>query len=105
MHSSVTINLTEPDALTHESVAQLLASASDKTNTQLRVTKPGVVFISSTDVGADKIEGLAFRLETFGAGGDNVGPAAAQNRDWVNRIYQVLNDNWPVPSSSYIDLF
>src|ERR1039458_9749792 len=49
MQSSVTIDLTKPDALTHESVARLLASASDGTNTQLRVTKEGVAFISSTD--------------------------------------------------------
>jgi hypothetical protein len=105
MQSSVTIDLTKPDALTHESVARLLASATDRTNTQLRVTKEGVAFISSTDVGADRIDGLAFRLETFSAGGDHVGPAAAQDPEWVNRIYEVLKDNWPRPSSSYIDLF
>jgi hypothetical protein len=50
MQSSVTIDLTKVDALTHESVARLLASASDGTNAQLRVTKDGVAFISSTDV-------------------------------------------------------
>jgi hypothetical protein len=59
MQSSVAIDLTKPDALTHESVARLIASASDRTNTQLRVTKEGVAFISSTDVGADRIDGLA----------------------------------------------
>ena len=99
------IDLTNPDALTHESVAQLLASASDRTNTQLRVTKIGVAFISSIDVGADRIDGLAFRLETFNAGGDHVGPAAARNKEWVSTIYKVLKDNWPRPSSSYMDSF
>ena len=84
------IDLTKPDPLTHESVAQLLASASDRTNTQLRVTKTGVAFISSIDVGADRIDGLAFRLESFNAGGAFVGATAAQDSEWVNRIYQVI---------------
>ncbi len=105
MHSSLTIDLTKPDALTHESVARLLASATDRTNTQLRVTKEGAAFISSTNVGADRIDGLAFRLETFSAGTDHVGPAAAKDSDWVNRILKALKDNWPHPSSSYIDEF
>lgn len=101
----MTIDLNQHGALTHESVAQLIASASDRTHTQLRVTKAGVAFISSTDVGSDRIDGLAFRLETFSAGTDHVGPAAAQDSDWVNRIHKVLKDNWPEPSDSYIDLF
>lgn len=65
MQSSVTIDLNNPEALTRGSVAQLIASASDRTNTQLRVTKDGLAFISSTDVGANNVEGVAFRLETF----------------------------------------
>jgi len=40
--------------------ARLLASASDGTNTQLRVTKDGVAFISSSDVGANTLAGLHF---------------------------------------------
>ena len=64
------IDLKIPGALTHQSVAALLALASDKTNTQLRVTKDGIAFISSTNVGADNIEGLAFRIETWSAGSD-----------------------------------
>jgi hypothetical protein len=98
------INLNQPGALTRKSVAQLIASASDKTHTQLRVTKDGLAVIS-TRVGADAIDDLAFRLETFSAGTDHVGPAAAQDAEWVNRIYKVLKDNWPIPSSSYIDFF
>jgi len=105
MQSSVTIDLTKPDGLTHESVASLLGSASDGTNSQLRVTKDGVAFISSTDVGANNISGLAFRLETFSAHSDHVGPAAAQDAEWVNRIHKILKNNWPRPSSSHIDLF
>ena len=78
MQSSVSIDLATPGALTQESVARLISSASDRTNTQLRVTKEGVAFISSADVGAP---------------------------EWVDRIYTALKDNWPRPSSSHIDLF
>ena len=101
----MTIDLNQAGALTQDSVRRLPASVGDRTNTQLRVTKAGIAFISIKHVGADAIDDLAFRLETFGAGGDHVGPAVAQDPEWVNRIYQVLKDNWPTPSSSYIDLF
>lgn len=105
MQSSVTIDLTKPGALTHESVAQLIASASDKTRTQLQVTKFGIVSISSERIVGGDDEHLAFCLESLSPGTDNVGPKAAQDDDWVKRIYKVLRENWPVPSSSYIDIF
>ena len=94
-----------PGALTHQSVAALLASASDKTATQLRVTKAGIAFISFTDVGGDNTDGLAFRIETWSAGSDYVGPEAAKDSAWVARVFKVLRDNWPNPTSSYIDIF
>jgi hypothetical protein len=80
MQSSVASDLTKPDALTHESVARLIASASDRTNTQLRVTKEGVAFISSTDVGADRIDGLAnLQQETTGNRTASRGSAGEQS--------------------------
>jgi hypothetical protein len=99
------IDLTLPGALTHESVRDLIASASDSTHTQLRVTAAGIAFISSVHFGAECIDGLAFRLETWNQGADYVGPNAAKDHDFVNRIYNVLKNNWPNPSSTYIDLF
>lgn len=102
---STTIDLNQAGALTHDSVRRLLASVGDRTNTQLRVTKAGIALISIKHVGSDAIDDLAFRLETFNAGGDHVGAGAAQDPEWVNQIYQILKDNWPEPSSSYIDLF
>lgn len=55
------INLNQPGALTRESVARLIASASDKTRTQLQVTKFGVVSISSERIGGGVDEDLARR--------------------------------------------
>ena len=99
------INLKQPGALTQKSVANLIGSVNDKLNTQLRVTKDGLAFISTSDVGAQRIADLAFRLESFSAGTKHFGLAAAKDAEWVKRIYKVLKDNWPRPSSSYIDLF
>ena len=101
----MTIDLTVPGALTPGSVRQMLASASDTTHTQLRVTKAGTAFISTTDVGVDNIGGLAFRLDTWSAGSDHVGANAAQDAAWVDRVFRVLMSNWPNPVSSYIDLY
>jgi hypothetical protein len=99
------INLNQPGALTHENVARLIASASDKTRAQLQVTKFGIVSISSKRIVGGDDEHLTFCLESFSPGTDHVGPKAAQDDDWVKRIYKVLRENWPVPSSSYIDIF
>ena len=105
MQTSFSIDLTKADALTPESVARLIASTSDQTHTQLRVTKAGIAFISTTHVGSEQTDDLAFRLETFAASGGYVGPDAAKDEEWVGRIFRVLKDNWPVPSDSYIDVF
>ena len=96
------IDLTRPGALTAESVGELLASATDDIHTQLRATKTGIAFISSTDVGNANTTGLAFRLETWRAGSDHVGANSARDADWVDRVHRVLRDNWPRPSSDYI---
>lgn len=86
-------------------VRTLIGSANDKTHTQLRVTKHGIAFISATDVGSKNINDLAFRLETWSAGNGYVGFAAAKNELWCERILKVLQENWPSPTSSYIDVF
>lgn len=49
--------------------------------------------------------GIAFRLESWGAGNGYVGPAAAKDQAFVRRIYQVLRDNWPNPSDTFIDQY
>lgn len=100
----MTIDLNDPQEFTIEKVRQLIASASDRTNVQLRVSKSGVAFISMT-VGNSETDDLAFRLETFSAGSDHVGEAASQNDDWVKRVYDALEGNWPNPTADYIEFF
>jgi len=101
----VVIDLNQPGEPTVDSVRKLIASASDTTHTQLRVTKAGVAFISNTDVGTNNIGNLAFRLETWSQGTDHVGPNAAGDAGWVMRLHKVLRDNWPRPSADYIDIY
>lgn len=98
------IDLTDPTQFTLENVRALIASGDDRAHTQVRVTKKGIAYLSTT-VGADDIGGLAFRLETFSAGNDYVGKTAARDDDWVKRVYECLKNNSPKPSSSYIDHF
>lgn len=99
------IDLNDPNALTNEAVRQLLASASDETHTQLRVTKAGIAYISSGVVAGAEIQGLLFRLETWAAGSGYVGKVAASDQVWVMQIYNALKENWPNPPFDYIDVY
>ena len=56
-------------------------------------------------VGAEDIDNLCFRLETWSAGNGYVGPDAANDDEWIDRVYDVLQENWPDPKSQYIDIF
>ena len=76
----------------------------DSKNSQLRVSKDGRAYISYV-VGAEDIDNLCFRLETWSAGNRYVGPDAANDEDWIDRVYEVLQENLPNPKSSYIDVF
>ena len=56
-------------------------------------------------VGAEDIDNLCFRLKTSIAGNDYVGPDAANDDEWIDRLYKVLQKNWPNPKSPHIDVF
>lgn len=99
------IDLKNPESLTLSAVSQLLASASDDVHTQLRVTKQGVAYISSSVVGGVDIDGLLFRLETWAAGSGYVGNVAASDEVWVMQIFNALKENWPNPPFDYIDVY
>lgn len=99
------INLNNPNEFTLPNVKRLIASASDDTPTQIRVTRDGVAYLSlPPETGNAQTENLAFRLETFTAKG-YVGAVAASDNSWVFEIYATLRNNWPNPISSYIEFF
>ncbi|EIZ77766.1 hypothetical protein WSK_3777 [Novosphingobium sp. Rr 2-17] len=94
------LDLTKP--YTTQDVADLIASKDDSQLRQLRVTLNGIAFLSD-EVGAENIDGLAFRFETWDQGNGYSGQAAAADTAWVSRIEHDLRKHWPNPRSSYID--
>ncbi|GAA3897151.1 hypothetical protein GCM10022228_04870 [Halomonas cibimaris] len=97
-----TLDLNAP--FTESDVAALLGSENDDQDWQLRVSTQGVAYLSK-DVGADNLDDVLFRVETWDEGSGYVGEGAADDTEWVKRIYNVLSKNWPEPTSSYIDFF
>nr|WP_248099222.1 hypothetical protein [Pseudomonas fragi] len=89
---------------TLDDVRKLIASKDDSADRQLRVTKDGKAYLSDT-TGSEDVDDLSFRLETWDEGNSYVGHSAAQDEEWVARIYKCLKNNWPAPTSKYIDLF
>lgn len=85
------IDLNNPAEFTKESVRQLIASGDDSSHTQLRITKDGKAFLSKK-VGADNIVGIAFRLETWIKGNGYVGPEAAKDDEWIERLYEGMKN-------------
>lgn len=96
-----TIDLNDPEQLTRENVSRLIGSVLDTQHWQLRVTKGGIAYLSST-VGSDDIGELAFRFETWCAGNNYVGFQAAHDASWVDQVYEDLKANWPQPYSTFI---
>lgn len=90
--------------LTHEELRDLIASANDNFDNQIRVTEEGQVFISRT-VGAQSIEGLRFRFETFDAGNGYVGSNAANDSSYVAETYNALKKCWDQGETGYIDYY
>ena len=104
----MSINLNKSGALTMDSVRQLLASASDDTRTQLCVTKDGIAFIaklSRVESDNPSDDDLLFKVERWLEGTGYVGKKASKDDEWVERIYRVLDTNWPTPSAFIIDHF
>lgn len=96
------IDVKDPAQLTYQNVAALIGSVKDDQHWQLRVTKDGLAYLSDI-VGADDIEDLSFRMETWCTGNGYVGLNAAQDEAWVVKVLKDLQENWPKPKSTYID--
>jgi len=105
MEAHVHIDLKQPDSLTPEAVRALIASGNPAVHNQLRVTRDGIAFLSTQAIGGMDVQGLCFRLETWSAGSGYVGPAAAEDAEWIHQIHTALQTHWPVPRSDYIDLY
>ena len=98
------IDLTNSNDFTKERVRELIRSGDDSKYSQLRVSKDGRAYISYV-VGAEDIDNLCFRLGTWSAGNRYVGPDAAKDDEWIDRVYKALKENWHNPKSPHIDVF
>jgi len=92
------------EGVTIEEVEKLIALGDDSTHSQIRVTRDGLAYLSKK-VGSRGADQVLFRLRTFAAGNDYVGPDAAKDALWIKRIYRALKKNWPTPYNSFIDIF
>lgn len=97
-----TIDLAASEPVTAKRVARLIGSRDDTRHRQLRVSTSGIAYLSD-EVATSNIGGLAFRLETWAQGSGYVGPAAAEDENWVNQVLRDLQDNWPRPKSTLVD--
>jgi hypothetical protein len=96
------INLNQP--FTSDDVRAPLTSKDDSQSRQLRVTTDGIAYLSD-GIENNNTDGRAFRVESWIAGNSYTGDAAAKNPKLVARVERLLRDNWPNPSSSFIDIF
>ena len=89
--------------LTIEQLTNLIASGDNSQRCQLRIKEDGTIFLSSV-VGANNLDGIAGRFETFDVNNDYVGEKAANNKKYIKQLFQTIKhwiDN-PIP---YIDIW
>ncbi|WP_437711018.1 CHAT domain-containing protein [Sorangium sp. So ce448] len=83
--------------------AELYAEADDNHHNQLRVTRDGTVFMSKDDVGAENVDNLRFRFETYCAGNGYVGPVVASKPPYVQEQLADIRNAWETGRRGYID--
>lgn len=89
--------------ITLEQFRHLIANGDDKHDNQIRVTKSGMVYLSDI-VGADQLDNIAFRFETFDANNDYIGKVASEDDRHVKPLFNALKGNWEKGCTrSYID--
>ena len=76
--------------------------------TQLFVTASGQAYLSSDTVNPwdfRSLPGIRIYLQPCLAGEGYVGMQAAQNDNWVQKLYSFLKRNWPRPEGGRLELF
>ena len=89
--------------LTIEQLTDLIACGNNSQRCQLRIKKDGTIFLSSV-VGANNLDDIAGRFETFDANNNYVGAKAANNEKYIKQLFRTIKhwiDN-PIP---YIDIW
>lgn len=76
------------DRLTVDDIQEMIANGDDNHNNQIRVTKDGYVFLPQDIVGAQALDNIQYRFESFDAGNDYVGYKASKDSSWINKLYR-----------------
>lgn len=82
----------------------MLANANDCISHQLRVDWSGDVYIS-TITGAEEIDDVKFRWESWDSGNGYVGPLAASDSDYVKQSVASLKKCWEDEVRGYCDYY
>ncbi len=92
------------ETMTLEQFKEIIASGNDEYRNQIRVSTSGDVYLSQGIVGAENLDGVAFRLETFEAGEDLVGEKASKDEEDMTLMYNAIKENWEKGAKrSYLD--
>ena len=89
--------------LTIEQLHDLIASGDDSHDNQIRITTSGEIFLSNF-VGADHLDGIAGRFETFDAGNSYVGAEAAADQKYIEKLFNAIQ-HWIEVPRTYIDIY
>lgn len=89
--------------LTLDQLCDLIRSGDDTHHNQIRIKDNGDIFLSR-DVGPKNLDGIRGRFETFVAGHGYVGPGAADDLNFMKRIFAAIQD-WTEAPCLYIDVF
>ncbi|MCD8237347.1 MAG: hypothetical protein LUD00_12050 [Prevotellaceae bacterium] len=95
------------DSFTKEDLIEMLSNGDDGHRNQIRVSEDGIIYLSQDVVGAERLNGVLFRFETFEAGNDYVGSKVAANNEYTDRLYRTIMKRWEQGKngSSYIDIW
>ena len=96
------IYFNHPSELSLDTVRGLFASKDDSAHRKIRVSENREAYLSDL-VGNDALNGVALLLDTYPAGSYQVGEKASRDDSLVQRIFIVLNSNWPNPKHAYFD--
>jgi hypothetical protein len=89
--------------LTIDQCAELFANADDRNYNQLRVDNDGTVYISHKYYGAQELQFVKFRFETWVPYNGYVGPIAASDTDYLARQYRWIKEAWEEGRTDLID--
>lgn len=100
-NEGITVNIRN---ITETIYRDMLANANDCISHQLRVDWSGDVYIS-TITGAEEIDDVKFRWESWDSGNGYVGPLAASDSDYVKQSVASLKKCWEDEVRGYCDYY